>query len=98
MAKIKRLIITVDRDKCTGCGRCIKACLTGALQMVDGKSKLVDERLCDGFGSCISACPYNALRLEFKEAEEFDWGVVNKMSYEDLMNKLRLTSAPAGLT
>lgn len=94
MAKIKRLIITVDKNRCTGCGRCIKACLTGALQIVDGKSKLVDERLCDGYGSCIAACPYNALRLEFREAEEFDWSVVNKMSYEDLMNKLRLTSGP----
>lgn len=97
MAKVKRLIITVDESRCTGCGKCITACLTGALQMENGKSKLVDERLCDGFGSCIVACPYNALRLEFKEAEEFDWGVVNKMTYEDLMNKLRFTSAPVGL-
>lgn len=95
VAKVKRLIITVDESRCTGCGRCVKACLTGALQMVNGKSKLVDERLCDGFGSCISACPYNALRLESREAEEFDWGIVNKMAYEDLMNKLRFTSAPA---
>lgn len=93
MVKVKRLIITVDKSRCTGCGKCIKACLTGALQMVDGKSKLVDERLCDGFGSCIAACPYNALRLEFREAEEFDWGVVNKITYEDLISKLRFTSA-----
>ncbi|MEW5995619.1 MAG: 4Fe-4S dicluster domain-containing protein [Candidatus Hadarchaeota archaeon] len=92
--KYKRLIITVDREKCTGCGRCIKACLTGAIQIVDGKSTLVNERLCDGFGSCISACPYKAMRLEFREAEEFDWSLVNKMTYEDLMNKLRFTAAP----
>lgn len=96
MARVKRLIITVDEEKCTGCGRCIKACLTGALQMVNGKSKLVDERLCDGFGSCIAACPYNALRLEFREVEEFDWSVVSRMTYEDLMNKLRLTSVGSG--
>lgn len=97
MAEVKRLIITVDESKCTGCGRCVNACLTGALQIANEKSKLVDERLCDGFGSCIAACPYNALRLEFKEVEEFDWGIVNKMTYEDLMKKLRLTSAPVAI-
>jgi len=96
MAKVKRLIVRVDESKCTGCGRCTKACLTGALKIVNGKADLVDERLCDGFGSCIAACPYNALRLGFKEVEEFDWDIVCKMTYEDLMNKLRLTSAPAG--
>lgn len=95
MTRVRRLIITVDKDRCTGCGRCIKACLTGALQMVNGKSKLIDERLCDGFGSCIAACPYNALRLEFREAEEFNWSLVDRMTYEDLMNKLRMTSSSA---
>ncbi|MEM3421798.1 MAG: 4Fe-4S binding protein [Candidatus Hadarchaeum sp.] len=92
--KVKRLIITVDKSRCTGCGRCIKACLTGALQLVNGKCHLVDERLCDGFGSCISACPHNALGLEFREAEEFDWSLITKITYEALMDKLRFTAAP----
>lgn len=78
MARVKRLIVTIDEDKCIGCGNCVKACLTGALKLVEGKSKLIDERLCDGFGSCIAACPYNAIRLEYREAEEFDWLILNQ--------------------
>lgn len=96
MAKVKRWVITVDRERCTGCGRCVTACLTGALKLVGGKAKLVDERLCDGFGSCISVCPANALRLEFREAEEFDWNLVRDMSYDELMRKLRYTATPVG--
>ena len=92
MAKVKRLIVTIDREKCTGCGECVRACLTGALKIVDGKSRLVDERLCDGFGSCIAACKYNAIRLEYREVEEFDWSILGTISFEDLMNKLRMTS------
>ncbi|MCX8171299.1 MAG: 4Fe-4S binding protein [Candidatus Bathyarchaeota archaeon] len=95
MPKSVRLIVTVDWDKCTGCGRCVKACLTGALQLVDGKSRLVDERRCDGFGSCISVCPNNAIRLEMREAEDFDWSVVNEITFENLMKKLEMASAPS---
>lgn len=95
MAKVKRLVVTVDRDKCIGCGRCVRACLTGALELVDGKAKLVDERLCDGFGSCIAVCPSDAIRLEYREAEGFDWSVVDRMSFDALLNKLRMASARA---
>lgn len=94
MAKVKRLIVVVDKNKCTGCGNCVKACLTGALELANGKCRLVDERLCDGYGSCIAVCPHHALRLELREAEEFDWKLVSRMTYEELMNKLRFTSAP----
>jgi ferredoxin len=93
VAKKGRLIVTIDEDKCTGCGSCIDACLTGALKMVNGKSKLVDERLCDGFGSCIAACQYNAIRLEYKDVKNFNWSILDKISFEDLMKKLRMTSA-----
>ena len=90
--KKMRLIVAIDEDKCIGCGNCIKACLTGALQMVNGKAKLTNERLCDGFGSCIAACQNNAIRLEYREAEEFDWSFLNQIRFEKLMKKLRLTS------
>ena len=84
--------MSIDRERCTGCGRCVSACLTGALALVDGKAKLINERLCDGFGSCIAVCPVNAIRLEYRPAEDFDWSLVSKMSFEDLMEKLRMTS------
>ncbi|MEM2593488.1 MAG: 4Fe-4S binding protein [Candidatus Bathyarchaeia archaeon] len=94
MPRSLRLIVTIDEEVCIGCGRCVKACLTGALQLVNGKSRLVDERRCDGFGSCIAACPNNAIRLELREAEEFDWSVINKITFENLMKKLEMTSSP----
>ena len=95
MARKARLVVAIDREKCIGCGKCVEACLTGALELVDGKAKLVNERLCDGFGSCIAVCPSNAIRLEYREAEEFDWNVLSRISFEALINKLRMTSAKA---
>lgn len=94
MVRSVRLIVVVDQERCTGCDRCVKACLTGALKLINGKAKLVDERRCDGFGSCIAACPNNAIRLELREAENFDWSVVNEITFESLMKKLSMTSAP----
>ncbi len=94
MVRSVRLIVTVDQERCAGCGNCIKACLTGALQLINGKAKLFDERRCDGFGSCIAVCPNNAIRLELREAERFNWSVVNEITFESLMKKLSMTSAP----
>ncbi|MBS7634949.1 4Fe-4S binding protein [Candidatus Bathyarchaeota archaeon] len=94
MVRGVRFIVTVDQERCTGCGNCVKACLTGALQLINGKSKIVDERRCDGFGSCIAVCPNNAIRLELRDAEGFDWSVVNEIIFESLMKKLAMTSAP----
>jgi len=92
MGQSIRLIVSVDQNKCTGCGNCVKACLTGALQLVDGKAMLIDEKRCDGFGSCIAVCPNNAISLELREAEEFDWTVINEISFEGLMKKLAMVS------
>ena len=70
--KKNRKIIEIDEDKCTGCGQCILSCAEGALELVDGKAKLVGEVLCDGIGACIGQCPEGALRIVEREAEEFD--------------------------
>jgi ferredoxin len=72
MAKIKRQIIKIDEEKCDGCGLCIPSCPEGALQIIDGKAKLVKESFCDGLGACLGECPQGALVVEEKEVEEYD--------------------------
>ena len=68
---MKREIIEIDEEKCDGCGICIPACAEGALQIVDGKARLVKESYCDGLGACLNECPQGAITLEEREAEAF---------------------------
>jgi len=67
-----RKIIRIDEEKCDGCGKCISACAEGALQLIDGKARLVKEQFCDGFGDCMGDCPTGALRIEECEADSYD--------------------------
>lgn len=68
---MKRNIIEINEDKCIGCGLCVNACHQGALQLVDGKAKLISDSYCDGLGKCLPACPVDALKVTEKEVEVF---------------------------
>ncbi len=67
-----RKIVKIDGEKCNGCGLCIPNCAEGALQIVDGKAKLMSEKFCDGLGACLGHCPQDAITVIEREAQEFD--------------------------
>ncbi|MFC1703772.1 ATP-binding protein [Candidatus Omnitrophota bacterium] len=68
----KRKIIKIDEEKCNGCGDCIPNCPEGALQIIDGKARLISDLFCDGLGACIGHCPVDAITTEEREAEPYD--------------------------
>lgn len=69
---MKRKIIKIDEEKCNGCGLCIPNCPEGAMQMIDGKARLISDLFCDGLGACIGHCPQGAIEIEEREAEKYN--------------------------
>jgi len=84
---MKRQIIQIDDEKCTGCGECIPGCPEGALQIIDGKARLVSDLFCDGLGACIGDCPEDAIKVVEKEAQEYNENLV----MENIVKKGRNT-------
>ena len=70
--RVKRKIVEIDEDKCNGCGACIISCAEGALQVINGKAKLISDKYCDGLGACLGECPQEAISIEERASEEFD--------------------------
>ncbi|HSV48914.1 MAG TPA: 4Fe-4S binding protein, partial [Candidatus Acidoferrales bacterium] len=92
---MKRKIVNIDESKCNGCGQCIPKCAEGALQIINGKAKLVKDTYCDGLGACLGQCPQGAITVSERDADAFD----EKEVHEYLKSKgiTKPTTVPASI-
>ena len=91
--KVNRKIIKIDEELCDGCGQCVPSCAEGALEIVDGKARIVADVFCDGLGACLGECPTGALEVIEREAEDFDEAAVEARLSE--LSKQQKKQAPA---
>jgi len=78
---MKRTVIKIDEELCNGCGVCVSGCHEGALQLIDGKARMISDLYCDGLGACIGECPVGAIEFEMREAEPYnEYAVMERIS------------------
>ena len=93
---MKRNIIHIDQEKCNGCGLCVKACHEGAIQMIDGKARLLSDEYCDGLGDCLPQCPTGAIEIIEREATDYDEEAVQRRQAEIADKKEAQKPMPCG--
>ncbi len=90
-----RKIIEIDEEKCTGCGLCVTKCAEGALQIINGKARLVKESYCDGLGACLGECPEGALKIVERDVEAFNEEEVHR-HLEEMKKMILKDELPCG--
>ena len=55
-------MLTIEVDRCDGCGACVKVCPEGAIQLVGGLAQ-ISSKLCTECEACVQACPSGAIRV-----------------------------------